>query len=212
MLPHIFDLFMQADKSTERTRSGLGIGLTLVRRLVEMHGGTVRARSNGPGKGSEFTVRLPVKRASDTDTEMKPDAQGDTPSPQQLRVLIVEDNRDAAEMLEEMLNAWGQDTRVAYDGLAAVEAAGQFRPQVVLLDIGLPELNGYDVARRIREQPWGQHMSLVAVTGWGQEADRQRSAAAGINHHLIKPVEPTVLKELLTGFHPRRPSALAGGT
>ncbi len=206
-LPHIFELFMQAEKGSVHTRTGLGIGLTLVRRLVQMHGGSVEGFSEGPGRGSQFVVRLPMtaRAAENGDATLTAPAVDEGVTQPSLRVLIVEDNRDAAEMLNIMLSTWGQETRVAYDGLAALDMAGQFRPQVVLLDIGLPELNGYDVARRIREQPWGRQVSLVAVTGWGQEADRQRSAAAGIDHHLIKPVEPTALKSLLNEVVPRRP-------
>jgi signal transduction histidine kinase len=203
MQVHIFDLFMQADKSPDRARGGLGIGLTLVRRLVEMHGGSVKALSEGAGQGSQFEVRLPIIRGASLPS-LKPvattDEPGDLPS---LRVLIVEDNRDAAEMLNSMLLTWGQETRLAYDGLEGLQAAAEFRPHVVLLDIGLPQLNGYDVARRIREEPWGGQIALVALTGWGQDADRQRSKAAGIDVHLIKPVEPAALKSVLAGLQTR---------
>jgi signal transduction histidine kinase len=202
VLSRVFELFMQAHSAPGLGHGGLGIGLTLVRRLVEMHGGTVIARSEGSGKGTEIEVSLPlIHEQADAANGMKT-----TPEPaaleQTLRILIVDDNRDAAEALNVMLSAWGQTTRVAYDALTAIDVAGKFQPDVVLLDIGLPKLHGYDVARRLREQPWGRQALLVAVTGWGQEADRQQSKAAGINHHLIKPVDPDVLRKLLAEHRP----------
>ncbi|MBI4499602.1 MAG: response regulator [Gemmatimonadetes bacterium] len=207
-LPRIFDLFMQADNAHDRARSGLGIGLTLVRRLVEMHGGSVSGQSEGSGKGSTFAVRLPILMDAPAQQEqdrLEPDR---LVLEQSLRILIVEDNVDAAEMLNAMLTAWGQETRVAHDGVAALEVAGQFRPQIVLLDIGLPQFSGYDVARRLRAQSWGKSILLVAVTGWGQEIDRQRSKAAGFDHHFLKPVDPGLLRRLLASY--RAPVVLAG--
>ena len=206
VLGRVFELFMQADPSPGRGHGGLGIGLTLVRRLVEMHGGNVTARSEGSGKGTEIEVTLPLLH--DQADTAHPDVHGETITLEQtLRVLIVDDNRDAAEALNVMLSAWGQTTRVAYDALAALDVAGKFRPDVVLLDIGLPRLHGYDVARRLRDQPWGRQVLIIAVTGWGQEADRQQSKAAGINHHLIKPVDPETLKKLLAEHMPPDPVA-----
>jgi signal transduction histidine kinase len=209
VIARVFDLFMQANTAPGRGHGGLGIGLTLVRRLVEMHGGSVSARSEGTGKGTEIEVSLPLlHEQQDSATSMN--THGDTAAIEQtLRILIVDDNRDAAEALNVMLSAWGQTTRVAYDALAAIEIAGKFQPDVVLLDIGLPKLHGYDVARRLRDQPWGRQALLVAVTGWGQEADRQQSKAAGINHHLIKPVDPEMLRKLLADHRPpERPTAV----
>lgn len=204
VLPRVFELFMQADPSPGRGHGGLGIGLTLVRRLVEMHGGSVSVHSEGSGKGTEFELCLPLVRENPfAEEHMSPGPTGTLE--QSLRILVVDDNRDAAEALHVMLSTWGQTTRVAFDALAALDIAAKFEPQVVLLDIGLPKLHGYDVARRMRDQPWGRDALLVAVTGWGQEADRQQSKAAGINHHLIKPVDPEVLKQLLAGFTPTEP-------
>jgi len=193
-LPRIFDMFTQVDTSLERTRSGLGIGLTLAKNLVELHGGTLEVHSAGLGQGSEFVVRLPIL----TETPQPPPPEPAVSEPTTaLRILVVDDNLDSAKSLTMMLDLTGNETCAAYDGLEAVEAAATFRPDVILLDIGLPELNGYDVARRIREQPWGKKMVLVALTGWGQEEDRRRAHEAGFNHHLTKPVDPSTLKKLL---------------
>src|SRR5262249_9197852 len=159
--------------------------LTLVRRIVEMHGGSVMAHSDGPGKGAEFIVRLPTLSESELNAPKDPDAGGQTAPLASLRVLIVEDNRDAAAMLNFLLKDLGQEPRVAHDALIALDEAARFKPHVILLDIGLPELHGYEVARRIRQQPWGKPALLVAITGWGQEADRQQSQAAGIDVHLV---------------------------
>jgi PAS domain S-box-containing protein len=196
MLARIFDLFTQVDRSVERFQGGLGIGLTLVQRLVAMHGGTVEARSAGPGQGSEFVLRLPRAGAG------APGARPATAGPEAVtaadryRILVVDDNHDAAESLAMLLGMLGHDVRSAHDGLAAVETAEAFQPRVVLLDIGLPGLNGHDVARRIREQR-GDDVVLVALTGWGQEEDRRRSREAGFDHHLTKPVEFGALTKLL---------------
>ena len=195
-LPRIFEMFSQVDRNMERAQGGLGIGLTLVRRLVEMHGGTVEVRSDGPGRGSEFTVRLPL--AAEGAGGRRAATAGDGPAAtSKRRILIVDDNHDSAMSLGMMLDLMGNETRTAHDGLAAVEAAGEFRPDVILLDIGLPKLNGYDACRRIREQPWSRGMVIVALTGWGQEEDRRRSADAGFDHHMVKPVEVDALAKLL---------------
>jgi two-component system CheB/CheR fusion protein len=194
-LPHIFDMFMQVDSTLERSVGGLGMGLTLVKELVEMHGGTVEAHSAGIGQGSEFTVRLPI--ASETaDAPEQPIAGTQLPKTSR-RILIVDDNRDSAESLGVLLELTGNQTHAAYDGLEAVEAAATFRPEVVLLDIGLPKLNGYDVARRIRELPGGKKILLVAMTGWGQDEDRRRSEDAGFDAHMVKPVDPAALTKML---------------
>ncbi len=198
MLPRIFEMFTQVDRSLERSQGGLGIGLTLVQRLVEMHGGTIEAHSGGPGEGSEFIVRLPVA------IEVKDrGARGTTgekmAAPAKCRILVVDDNQDAADSLAMLLRMLGNEVHTAHDGLEAVGAAAVFRPDVVLLDIGLPKLNGYEAARRIREQQ-GKDVVLVALTGWGQEEDRRRSREAGFDHHMTKPVEFDVLQKLLAGL------------
>jgi CheY-like chemotaxis protein len=201
-LPHIFGLFAQVDHSMEKSQGGLGIGLTLVQRLVEMHGGSVEVRSEGLGEGAEFVVRLPVVME-----EVQPERQdgNDRPVTPKLsrRILIVDDNRDGADSLAAMLRLLGNDTRTAYDGLEGVRVAGEYRPDVVLLDIGLPRLNGCEACRRIREQLWGKKIVLIAVTGWGQEDDRRRSQEAGFDHHLVKPLDPDELGKLLADPLPR---------
>jgi PAS domain S-box-containing protein len=196
LLPKVFDLFTQADRSLDRSQGGLGIGLTLVRRLVELHGGTVRAFSEGPGKGSEFVVRLPVLDAAPPVPHEDNGHREARLSPGR-RILIVDDNADAAETLALLLRLNGHDVQTALDGPAAVEAARAFQPDVALLDIGLPGMDGYEVARRLRREPGLKDVRLVAVTGYGREEDRLRSREAGFDHHLTKPVEPCVLLKLL---------------
>jgi len=195
-LAPIFEMFLQVEGNLERAQGGLGIGLTLVRRLVEMHGGTVEARSDGPGRGSEFTVRLPVLKL----TQHTPITDNGelAVAAEKRRILVVDDNQDSAMSLGMMLKLMGNETHTAHDGLAAVNAAEQFRPDIILLDIGLPKLNGHDACRRIREQAWSKGMVIVALTGWGQEDDRRRSQEAGFDHHLVKPVEIAALEKLLT--------------
>ncbi len=195
-LPRIFDMFMQVDTSLERSVGGLGVGLTLVKNLVEMHGGAVEVHSAGVGQGSEFVVRLPVLVETP-----KPEPTVSEPTPTAARrILLVDDNRDSAESLAMLLTLAGNETHTAHDGLEAVEAAAAFRPDVVLLDIGLPKLNGYEACRRIREQPWGKTMVLVAVTGWGQEEDRRKSKDAGFDAHMVKPVDYAALMKLLASL------------
>ena len=197
MLPRIFDMFTQVDRSFERSVGGLGIGLTLARRLVDLHGGAISAHSDGPGKGSCFTVRLPLasQSARPANTEDGNDRAAGEALP--LRVLVVDDNEDAGESLGLLLGFAGSQVRRARDGLEAVRVAEEFRPQVVLLDIGLPKMSGYDSAREIRLRSWGKEVLLVALTGWGQEADRRRSREAGFDHHLVKPVDIAQLTLLL---------------
>jgi two-component system CheB/CheR fusion protein len=192
-LLHVFDLFMQADTSLTRSGSGLGIGLTLVKRLTEQHGGTVRATSTGPGLGSEFVVRLPIDHGG-PDAPLAPRA-AQPDAAHALKVLLVDDNRDSADSLATLLQLHGHTTRVAYDGLLALDAAEAFQPDTILLDIGLPNLSGYEVARLIRARAWGQRVKLIALTGWGQKEARVESEEAGFDAHLVKPVD---LEELLS--------------
>ena len=195
-LLHVFDLFMQADTSLTRSGSGMGIGLTLVRDLVALHGGTVVAASEGPGRGSEFTVRLPlVPEPKAPRRQPAPGRNRESAAPR--RILVVDDNRDSADSLAEVLRMRGHEVHTAYDGLDAVAAAAQLEPDLILLDIGLPRLDGYQAARRIREQrPHGGY-TMVALTGWGQDADRRQSADAGFDRHVVKPIDRDVLEELL---------------
>ena len=204
----IFDVFVQADTALERSRGGLGIGLTLVRSLVEMHGGTVAVRSDGLGKGSEFTVRLPLAAA--TRPALPADALPMPPvEPGALRILVVDDNRDAADTLAMSLGMLGHDVRTVYEAPRVVDTAAGFQPELVFMDIGMPRMNGYDVARAIREQEWGGDTMLVALTGWGKEDDRAKSRAAGFDHHLVKPAE---LDEILRLCDVARNHAARAGT
>jgi len=197
-LESIFDMFAQVDRPLERSQGGLGIGLTLAKRLVLMHGGSIEARSEGEDRGSEFVVRLPIILE---DVMPVPKSSPQEPTKGR-RILIVDDNQDSAESLSILLNIAGNETFMAHDGLAAIESAERQRPEVVLLDIGLPEITGYDVCRRIREAPWGKVMVLIALTGWGQEEDRRRSREAGFDGHLVKPVDYLALLELLSSLAP----------
>jgi PAS domain S-box-containing protein len=202
MLETVFGMFTQVDRTLEKTTGGLGIGLSLVKGLVEMHGGTVEARSEGQGKGSEFTLRLPAATAAMRDAEPRhAEAKGVQAGGAQ-RILIVDDNVDSADSLGQILEMMGNEVRTAYDGAAGVEAARAFRPGVVLCDIGMPKINGYDAARSIRAESWGKDTVLVALTGWSQEDDLQKSADAGFDHHLVKPVEAGTLMKLLAGLRP----------
>jgi len=195
-LPRIFEMFTQADTSLERSPGGLGLGLTLVKNLVEMHAGTVEARSGGVGQGSEFVVRLPL--LSGSPPTLSPESSDvKLVATVQRRILIVDDNQDSAESLATLLKLTGHEVHIAHDGLEAVEEAAAFQPQVVLLDIGLPGINGYEAARRIREQQRSKALTLVALTGWGQEEDRRRSEEAGFDAHMVKPVDFAALIKLL---------------
>ena len=185
-LSTIFDMFTQIDGSIERSRGGLGIGLTLVKRLVEMHAGSIEAKSAGEGKGSEFIVRLPVMVEA---AKAAPAAKLEHEPAKTYRILVVDDNQDAATSLSTLLQMTGHETFTAFDGPTALEAMERHRPEVVLLDIGLPAINGYEVCRRARAQPWGGDATFIALTGWGQEEDRRRTQEAGFDSHLVKPVE-----------------------
>jgi CheY-like chemotaxis protein/two-component sensor histidine kinase len=200
MLPRIFELFVQVEGSLERSHGGLGIGLSLVRRLVEMHGGAVEAHSEGLGRGSEFLVRLPLTVQPTAEQPSQSGNRENVATVPKQRILIVDDNRDSAISLGMMLSLMGNEIRTAHDGLEGLEAAEAFQPDVMVLDIGLPKLNGYEVCRRIRKQPWGKRMVVVALTGWGQEEDMRRSNEAGFNHHMVKPVDPAALEKLLAGL------------
>jgi CheY-like chemotaxis protein len=181
----------------ERQQGGLGIGLALVKRLVEMHEGEVTSGANPVGPGSEFRVTLPLLAASKA-VEAPTNASTISPAPDApMRVLVVDDNKDSAETLSVLLQLFGNDVSSAYDGEQALEMAKELKPDVVLLDIGLPKLNGYEVARQIRLEPWGHHALLVAITGWGQTEDKDLSRGAGFDHHLVKPVDPDALLKLI---------------
>jgi len=203
MLPRVFDLFAQVDRHSDRSQGGLGIGLALVKRLVEMHGGSVQAHSGGQGHGSRFVVRLPLVAADATDSQAAVLAPLHGSAAGDIRVLVVDDNIDHADSLTQVLRMLGYQTRTANDGAEAVRIAGAFGPQAVLLDIGLPKMNGLDAARRIREQAWGRDIMLIALSGWGQEDDRRRSKAAGFDHHFVKPVDIEPLTDLLSSLKTR---------
>jgi PAS domain S-box-containing protein len=198
MLARVFDLFTQVDRGLDRAQGGLGIGLTLVKSLAEMHGGRVSAHSDGPGRGSEFVVRLPLAGCAPAVAGLGRDGPHPAaPKPPPRRVLVVDDNVDAAESMALLLRAVGHEVRTAYDGLVALREAEALRPEVVLLDIGLPRLDGYEVARRLRQQEGGQEALVIALTGYGQEEDRRRAAAAGFDVHLVKPPDPGAVQQLV---------------
>jgi two-component system CheB/CheR fusion protein len=197
-LPYVFELFAQEDRSLERAAGGLGIGLTLVKSIAELHGGAVQVSSAGPGRGSTFVVRLPAPASLRLSQPAQAGFRSDAGESALRRILAVDDNVDSVEMLADLLRLQGHEVCVAYDGPAALAAAGVFRPEVVLLDIGLPGMDGYEVARRLRQLPETQAALVVAVTGYGRPVDRRRSREAGFEHHLVKPLNPHALEELLT--------------
>ena len=200
MLPRIFDMFAQVDRASNRSQGGLGIGLTLVKSLVQLHGGTVTAHSAGVGQGAEFVVTLP-EAGERRDPARRPDDEG-RPLSKACRVLVVDDNRDAAESLGTLLEMIGVDVRVEYDGAGALRTFADYHPSVVLLDLGMPGMDGFEVARRIQAHPGGAAATLVAMTGWGQEEDRRRTREAGFAHHLVKPAELRTLRRLLSAGSP----------
>ena len=195
-IPRLFEIFSQAASAQGRSQGGLGIGLSLARAVLTLHGGSIEAHSEGPGTGSEFIARLPIAAGP---IEVGADTHDDGREAHAVprRVLIVDDSQDGADALTLVLRLMGHAASAAYDGEAGLEAAERLRPEIMLLDIGMPGMNGYEVCRRIREQPWGQDMVLIALTGWGQEQDRRRSKASGFDHHLVKPVQPDELQKLL---------------
>jgi signal transduction histidine kinase/DNA-binding response OmpR family regulator len=196
-LKSVFDIFVQVDRSLERSQGGLGVGLTLVKQLVQMHGGRVEVRSEGPGKGNEFIVRLPVVMRQQTKAPAPAQVTAPLDTNGGQRILVVDDNVDSAESLSLMLELLGHKVSLAHDGLEAVEAAKQFKPDIAFLDLGMPKMNGYDAARLIREQPENRGVKLVALTGWGQEEDKRRSHDAGFDMHLVKPIDFSALEKLL---------------
>jgi PAS domain S-box-containing protein len=202
-LSQVFELFAQVDASLERTRGGLGIGLTLVRQLVQMHGGRVQARSDGPGRGSEFIVYLPLRPAAAAEPEVAAPTRTQAPD-SALRVLVVDDNRDGADTLALSLDMLGHQVLTVYDPLEAVERASTFAADLAFLDVGMPRLNGFELARRIRETNWGSDLMLVALTGWGQDDDRRRSAEAGFDEHVVKPIDISAIERLCQRARGRR--------
>ena len=205
MLPHVFELFVQADHASTKAQGGLCIGLTLVKNLVEMHDGSVEAHSAGLGKGCEFVIRLPIKAEERRESSEKESGlQQPERSPSGHRLLVVDDNKDAAMSLATLLRLQGHEVRIADNGSLALEMANSYRPDLVFLDIGMPGMDGYEVARRMRQMPGLEKTVLTALTGWGQQEDRRRTAKAGFDHHLVKPVEATALENLLAGL--KRPA------
>ena len=196
-LDNIFEMFSQVESALARSRGGLGIGLSLTQRLVQMHGGSVKAMSQGAGQGSEFEVRLPLAERVDAREHTSASDAGLFGNSAALRILVADDNKDAAETLAALLQMMEHEVRVVYDGSAAVQAALEFDPQLVLLDIGMPKLNGYDACRQIRAQAGGSARTLVAITGWGQPDDRRCSEEAGFDHHLVKPIDMAALSQVL---------------
>ncbi|TVP42634.1 MAG: response regulator, partial [Gemmatimonadales bacterium] len=196
-LPRVFDMFLQVDRPLERASGGLGIGLALVRSLVEKHDGTVTAASDGEGKGSEFTVRLPALPADTKEEPATAEDSSTTPPDTKRKVLVVDDNRDSAELMAIIFDVLGHEVHTAHDGVEAVEVAARVKPSIILMDIGMPRMNGHDATRKIREQEEGPPAIILALTGWGQDEDRELSRAAGCDGHLVKPVRLPDLQRVL---------------
>jgi PAS domain S-box-containing protein len=210
VLSKIFEMFTQGDQSIERSHGGLGIGLTLAKQLVELHGGTVTAFSDGPGNGSTFTITLPTIEPPAVEIPSLDRSDSEIHLPLSLKILIVEDNLVSAEMMSMILKTRDCDVCIANDGFEGLRLAEKFRPQLILLDIGLPKMNGYDLAKNIRHQPWGDSIVLVAITGWGEESERLRCAEVGIDYHLVKPVHPSDLLNLLRRLKNRLSESTSG--
>ena len=204
LLPAVFGLFTQLERATDRTQGGLGIGLALVRKLVELHEGTVVAKSDGLGQGSEFIIRLPrlIERHMEDAFDSNPHARSTRAEKSGRRILVADDNQDALESLGTLLEISGHEVHTASDGMLAIEIAARVRPEVALLDIGMPRMDGYEVARRIRAESWGKHIVLVALTGWGQDEDRRRTREAGFDSHLVKPLDLDALTDFLARLPP----------
>jgi CheY-like chemotaxis protein len=196
MLPTMFELFAQGDRSLARSEGGLGIGLTIVKKLVELHGGSIVARSEGVGKGSEFTIRLPAAKTPAV-SKLQSSRSAETAN-KKARILVVDDNVDTVRGLERLLKLIGHETARAHDGHEALQLARKFRPEFILLDIGLPGMDGYEVAARMRQEEWCKDAVIVAVSGYGQDEDRRRSTEAGFDHHLIKPIDHDALLSLIS--------------
>jgi CheY-like chemotaxis protein len=193
---------VQADQAGKASQGGLGIGLTLVRNLVEMHQGTIEARSDGLGKGSECVVRLPLATQEPSETSATaPTDKLRTKTATVHRLLVVDDNKDAANSLAALLRLQGHEVRVAHDGSSGLEIAKAYRPEMIFLDIGMPEMDGYEVARRLRNDQDLKNIVLAALTGWGQQADRQRTTEAGFDHHLVKPADSKIVESLVADLH-----------
>jgi CheY-like chemotaxis protein len=203
-LPQIFAIFSQEKLAVERSQGGLGIGLSLVKGLVELHGGSIEAMSDGPGAGSEFVVRLPIAAANPCLEQGPSGEEGAAPTVLKRRILVVDDSRDSADSLAMLLQILGHEVSTAYDGEQAAEVAGASRPDLVLLDIGMPKLDGYEVCRRLRAQTWSDGMFLIALTGWGQEEDRLRTEEAGFDFHVVKPIDFPALMRLLAALPAKR--------
>jgi PAS domain S-box-containing protein len=201
LLPHVFEMFTQVDRSLEKTHGGLGIGLSIAKQLVEMHDGTIEVRSEGRGKGTEFIVSMPATVLMISEIKKESSVEQSTRPSVRRRILVADDNEDSAASMAMMLEILGNEVRRASDGLEAIEMAESFRPELMLLDIGMPELNGYDACRRIRQQSWGSAMVIAAMTGWGQEEDKRLSREAGFDHHLVKPVELESIEKLLVAMN-----------
>jgi len=200
MLPHVFELFTQVDRSRGQSQGGLGIGLTLARSLAHLHGGTIEAHSDGLGKGSEFIVRLPALEPAPAAAGASSERRSRPPAASGLRVLVTDDVPDSADSMVMLLRLWGHDAQVAYGGQAALEAVASHKPDLVLLDLDLPDISGLEVARRLRADARLRGIRLVALTGYGQREDRRRTQEAGFDEHLVKPVDPKELKKLLEGL------------
>jgi signal transduction histidine kinase len=196
MLDRVFEMFTQVDRGSSLSQGGLGIGLALAQQLTQMHGGRIEVTSDGEGCGSEFTLRLPIAASPEVRT-LAPDLAGSLYRSERRRVLVADDNIDGAESLRLNLEISGHDARAVFDGAAALALADEFRPDVMVLDLGMPKVDGYEVCRRVRNRSWGDAVTIIALTGWGQEQDRRRTLEAGFDHHLVKPVEPQLLTRLI---------------